>query len=1430
MVAVVASATAVSPNNTDAISVTVNKPTGTLNGHLMIAVTHGYTADTFTAPTGWTLLAFDDDSTALRSRAYIKTAGASEPSTYVWSFQPGAGGGTIGVSITTFSGHGGLDSYTWSFTGGGSTDPWESGFMPIAPSRDGIGYSVYTWRDTTSDTVTWTGATEVFDVVSGDSGLTQYRGQSGATEFSTAGVASSWVANPTNSITNSMVWQFFVADAVPANESWASTGNVVELEINGTWTDVTGDVKYENGVQVTRGTSTQGGQVNPSVATFRLDNQDAKYSVLNPTSTYYPYLNLSVPCRISKAYGTVAMETLGYYDVANNVAKDVSRFRTSHAAALNTAGDLDVRVDVEPETWKMHQVLAAKHSLLPGGGLGVTSAGWTFYIDFKGFPHLYWVESVGGFNAAHDVMATQAVGTRIRQALRVGLDVNNGASGHTVTFYTADTISGSWTQLGSSVVTAGTTSVNSDNLTALTVGMTEPILDGFPSTYYSDNKAQYHEDFIQNKSYVTTNDPGDPSSITVNEPIWHPTRGRIYGMEMRTSLSGSVIASCDFTAQTTGTRSFSDSQSHLWVAYGYVLCHNRKYRHHGEITSWPQPADNKRDYMYVDVESTGLLNRVQQGSPEENSSLYRNYTAAAGVLAFTPGEAGGGVFGPIHPVAYWPMEDNALPGVDTDADPAEQSGSGVVDQRPGIVTGTVEFNSDTTFFGSKSTAKFNTGSMIIFPVTGAVTGSWVAEFIIYAPDGITNGARIAEVRQTGLDRIVRLTYSATDTLVLTVHDAAGVQVGTSGSLSVPMNRKHNRIAITGWLAGYNLLYENQSNRSWVDTGALVAGADTVTGSIYEVRLSPNKLMNGVYLGQVAAFDGVYSDGYPYGSAMYDGLFTTPMDAWRREPAARRAERLTWEEEIINYNIGSGGPEMGIQGATSYPALLQEVQDVDMGYVYEPRQVVGMGYRTSASMANQPAMLTLSYEGNDLSGNFSPYRDNRGSINDITVEKEFGTQGRYVKTSGKRSVLSPPDGIGRYRDQKTISLYRDRDLPYQTTQRVFVGTNDDLRVDTITVALENPRISADSDMIYRFLKADIGHKIALEDVPLRLQPDDMSLIIAGYTEIFDQFQHSIVFNTIPGSVFDLGQTMITTATTSSKADSLVSVTAEALDTTETAIDVSTTTDKAYWIQSGVDFDIVVGGERMTCTSVAQVTDTFARTSVNTWGSADTGQAYTNTGGTAADYDVGSGVGTHAQTVANTAMQSTVATPYNNADFDVTVTVATDKLAVGGSLFAYAVGRWADTNNMYYARLEFATTAVATLTLRKRVAGVDGVLGTFVLDEVHAAARQFTVRIQGIGTTLKAKAWRTGYSEPGSWTISATDSALTASGQVGVRSVTSSATSNLPVVFSWDNLQTNALSNQTLNVTRSVNGVVKTHVTGKTVELYKKSYTALGITYT
>lgn len=1182
MVAFVASATATQPNNTDGTAVTVTKPTGTLEGHLMIAVTHGYTSDTFTPPTGWTFLGFQDDATNLRSRAYMKLAGASEPADYTFTFQPGPGGGAIGASISTFSGHGGLDSFSDDQVG--TTDPWDqSTGYASAPSRDGIAYEVLTWRDTTSNTTTWTGSTERFDTTAGDAGLTQYRGQTGATEFSTAGVGATFSANITNSITHSIGWVFYIADAVPANESWASTGTAVELEVNGTWVDVTDDVRYDAAVSITRGTSSQGGQVNPSTASFTLDNISGDYSVLNPTSPHYPYLNLTVPCRISKAYGTVAMETLGYYDVVNDTTKNIDRFRTPHYDGLNITGDIDIRVDVEPKTWKMHQVLAAKHSLTNYSvGLGTVNAGWAFYLDFTGTPHLYWVEGVAGVNEPHDAMATVAVGSELRQALRVTLDVNNGSSGHTVTFYTSDSLDGSWTQLGDAVVVSGTTEINGDNLMPLTVGACEPILDGYPFTYYTDNQHLFHEDYVQNKAQPFDGD------VIVQEPVWHPFRGRIYGMELKSGIAGTTVAKPTFDTQTTGTKSFTDAQSNLWVAYGYVVCHNRKYRHHGEITSWPQPRDITGNNAWVDIESTGVLNREQQGTPEEASALYKNYTAPAGVQSFKNSAGGGaavGSFGPIYPVAYWPLEDNALPGADTDAEPQEETGSALHTQLPGVITGTVEFGSDNTFFASKSAAKFTTGSMARFQVTEGEEGAWVVEFIIYAPDGITNGTRIAEVRQTGADRIIRLTYSATDTLVLTVHDASGTQIDTSGSVSVPINRRHNRIAITSWNGSYDLYVENQSDRTWNDSVGFASG--TATGRVYEVRLNANQLMNGAYLAHLAVFDGVYSDIYPYASGLNlpTSQQASPMDAWRREPAARRAERLTWEQQLVNYNIGSGGPWMGIQGAKSYVESMQEVQATDMGYLYEPRQVLGLGYRTRSSMYNQPVMLDLSYEGNDLSGTFSPVRDNRGSINDMTVVKDFGTKGRYVLTSGARSVESPPNGIGRYRDEQTISLYRDRDLVSQAAWRVFVGTRDDLRVDTITIALENPRIGEVADNVYRFYTADIGDRIQLTDLPLLLLPDDMELSIVGYTETFDQFQHTITFNCVPGSAFAVGQTVETTSTTSSKTNSQTTTLNEDLDTTETGVDVAIESGSALWTTSGVDFDIVIGGERMTVTSVS-----------------------------------------------------------------------------------------------------------------------------------------------------------------------------------------------------------------------------------------------------
>lgn len=183
------------------------------------------------------------------------------------------------------------------------------------------------------------------------------------------------------------------------------------------------------------------------------------------------------------------------------------------------------------------------------------------------------------------------------------------------------------------------------------------------------------------------------------------------------------------------------------------------------------------------------------------------------------------------------------------------------------------------------------------------------------------------------------------------------------------------------------------------------------------------------------------------------------------------------------------------------------------------------------------------------------------------------------------------------------------------------------------------------------------------------------------------------------------------------------------------------------------------------------------------------------------------------------------PAPSADVDLTATIATDKLAVGGSHFPALAARWADANNTYLARLEFTTTQTVILTLRKRVASTETLLVQLTTGLTHAAGSRFRVRMQLVGTTLRANAWQDGTPEPPGWQLETTDSSLTAAGSIGMRGILSTTNSNtLPVVASWGDFTTNG-SPQTFEVARSANGVIKTHASGEAVALFTPAYAAL-----
>jgi len=245
-----------------------------------------------------------------------------------------------------------------------------------------------------------------------------------------------------------------------------------------------------------------------------------------------------------------------------------------------------------------------------------------------------------------------------------------------------------------------------------------------------------------------------------------------------------------------------------------------------------------------------------------------------------------------------------------------------------------------------------------------------------------------------------------------------------------------------------------------------------------------------------------------------------------------------------------------------------------------------------------------------------------------------------------------------------------------------------------------------------------------------------------------------------------------------------------------------------------------GVRISRQKASVIYDDFGRTSTDTWDSADSGQAWTNTG-TAADYDVLSGYGRHINPATSAAHHSVIASV--DADSDMYVSVTTAALSTGASQFTGPLARYADGDNLYQARVEFTTANAVVLSIRERVAAVETQLGTYTTGLTHVAGTNVRVRFQVIGSALKAKAWLASRTEPSAWHIEVTDTSLTAAGSTGVKSVRNAGNTNANAEFRYDNLD---LRNpQTFTVTRSHNGVVKAQSAGAAVKLRHPAIIAL-----
>jgi PKD repeat protein len=202
------------------------------------------------------------------------------------------------------------------------------------------------------------------------------------------------------------------------------------------------------------------------------------------------------------------------------------------------------------------------------------------------------------------------------------------------------------------------------------------------------------------------------------------------------------------------------------------------------------------------------------------------------------------------------------------------------------------------------------------------------------------------------------------------------------------------------------------------------------------------------------------------------------------------------------------------------------------------------------------------------------------------------------------------------------------------------------------------------------------------------------------------------------------------------------------------------------------------------------DAFARTVTNGLGSADTGGAWSLVS-SSSNFGVSAGA-------ARLKLTSAGASPLaflpgvSSSDTDLRGTFSFDKdNGPTGSTTAGFIVRGGYTD-AYRAKFRVDTGGKVVISLTRLVAKSEQAMHSVATDLIYNAGDRYQVRVQAFGTTpttIRAKIWKDGTTEPTAWRATATDStaSLQAPGGVGIFASLASNSTNAPVTMSFSGIE-------------------------------------------
>lgn len=933
-----------------------------------------------------------------------------------------------------------------------------------------------------------------------------------------------------------------------------------QMLINGTWTTITNRVRNDADIVITGGMAPEQTALTPCNIAFTLNNRDGLFTDDNPSSAYYGLLptNTGFRCAVT--------ETTPFLKMYNKVTRDPLTdggfswdfVQTGDKATLDIVGDLDIRIEVEPEVWGLGSVghhLAGKWSTQGNQ----RSYAWTILPN--GRMRLYWSSTGSNVLFADSTVAVTA-GSRI--ALRATIDVDNGAAGRTIVFYTSGSILGTWTQLGATVIQAGTTSIfsSTSNLQAGAV---------IDSTSVS-------------AMFANAGNDGTASSYSL------PIVGRVYRFQLRSGIAGTLVADMDATSRPEGQAGWADTCAtpNTWQPQRFAEISTADYRGYGEISVLPQEWDSTGRDVYVPTSANGITRRLTQGAASLQSAIYRNLRQYINAGA----------------LAYWPLEGG---------DQTVAAGNAVPRGNAAAVNN-VLFQTDSALPGSAGTMKLNDATSYIRATvkTNAAATSCFLIFYVQIPAAPGAYTEMVNLYTSGTIRRVAVGVTATQ-YQLNAYDSGGGSLGSLagafGSVGAPGQ----------WLAFQVKLVTNGAgvdvSLAWYPLGTqanffgfTMNVASGTVGSPTGFYTSPGAGTMGcsfahVMMGNLA--------GWEYATA----AFAASSVGYVRERAAVRWMRICREEGVRGLLVGwtADTEYMGPQPVGTFMEILDECVNLDGGLQYESKDQAALVFRTLRSLYGQTATV-LDYSLDHLSGSFRPTQDDLLLRNSVTVQRPNGSFATVTRDSGPKSTAAPPNGVGPYPGGTlTRNAYSDLRLPTLAGWEVGKGTWPDRRVPNIEVWLERSVFASNATLTRNMRNLIPGARLQVTNPPIWVGGQTQDAMIRGYRETLQNRGHRLAFSTVPYGPYNSIIYDDPAVATQGRYDVRTSTLQSSMTSSDTLMQTVSSSRRGFWSWKSIPYTIKVSGQLNTVLgatrpdSVSQQDTSFEGNTTTGWASTGGGIA-------------------------------------------------------------------------------------------------------------------------------------------------------------------------------------------------------------------------------